>query len=102
MLLIVRLRRLLRLLLVPTSVITVSNEEETQVEAVAVSVAAQSVTITAPTVSVAPTVSLGVTFDTVIAPYETQQPGDYETDPLLTVVNWEANRIDVLAPTATL
>lgn len=86
---------------VAAGVITVSNEEETQTELTNITVSNVVVAVMAPAVVIATSVSLGVTYDTIVAPYEAQQPGDYETEPLLTVVNWEADRIDFSAPNAT-
>lgn len=85
-----------------SAVIIINAGEETQAEVIGIPVTALTVTITAPSVSVSSSVLLDVTYDTNIESYETQQPGDYETDPLVTVVNWEANRLDVIAPNITI
>jgi hypothetical protein len=56
--------------------------------------------MTAPAVSVAPTITLSTFLDTFISGYGDLSIEPYDGDELLTVVNWNANAIEVTAPTA--
>lgn len=52
----------------------------------------------APTAVSAPTVTLSITFDTIIQPYDAVQISPYEPTVIITFANWEAPPIYVTAP----
>jgi len=87
--------------LVNTNTITINAVEEILAPVFRVSVGTNTLNVSAPTVSVDTAVGLDTPVGYIIAPYDGQQVSGYETNPISTLVNWESNRINVTAPTAT-
>jgi len=84
---------------VNTNTVTMTAAEETIASTLSISVETNTLTSSAPTVVIH--LFVPVTYDTLIGQYAGQQISGQETNPILGLVNWESNRIDVTAPTAT-
>lgn len=84
---------------VNTAVIEITNSEETEHQTILVS--DQFLTITPSEISLTATTTVPVTFDTYISVHGNDAILPYDGDELLTVVNWNANVIEVTAPTAS-